>query len=357
MKFVRRLLFLAIGLALLYLLFKPLPFAPMGEWTPPTPPPETGPYAPNSLLAGVDRLDLGAGHFGPEDIALDAQGRIYGGTIDGKIMRLDASGKNPQVFADTHGRPLGFIFDHDGNLLVCDAAKGLLSVAPDGTITTLATEADGVPFRCTNDLDVAADGTIYFTDSSYKYPIELFIFNLVEHQPYGRFMSYDPKTKAVKVLESNLYFANGVAVSPDQSYVLFIETATYRVNRYWLTGPKKGQMDTFIDDLPGIPDGILGNGKGQYWITLVTPRSPTFDFLMSHPLLRKMYLRLPPSLRPKDKDYAYVMETDGDGKVLRILEDTSPTAFIKITNAVERDGMLYLGNIGQTAIGRVALPK
>jgi sugar lactone lactonase YvrE len=355
MKTICRLLALLIGLALVYLLVKPLPFGVMNTWNPPTPPAAVGPYAPNSLLAGVEPLAIG--HFGPEDIALDAQGRIYGGAIDGKIMRLDASGKNPQVFADTGGRPLGFIFDHDGNLLVCDSAKGLLSVAPDGKITSLATEADGVPFHCTNDLDVAADGTIYFTDSSYKYPIELFLFNLIEHDAYGRFMSYDPKTKAVKVLESGLCFSNGVAVSPDQSYVLFVETGTYRVDRYWLTGPKKGQMEVCIDDLPGVPDGILGNGKGHYWLTIVTPRDPTFDFLMSHALLRKMFLRLPASLRPAQKDFAYVMEIDGDGKVLRTLQDSSPTAFIKITNAVERDGMLYLGNIGASAIGRVALPK
>jgi len=39
---------------------------------------------------------------------------------------------------------------------------GLMSIAPDGTSTVLSTGAEGVPFRCTNDLDVAGDGTIYF---------------------------------------------------------------------------------------------------------------------------------------------------------------------------------------------------
>jgi sugar lactone lactonase YvrE len=354
MKFLCRLVLLAAALVVLYLLFLPLPFD-MGQWNPPVPPPATGPYAPNSLLANVDRLDLG--HFAPEDVALDAQGRIYGGTVDGKIIRLDPSGKNPQVFADTHGRPLGLIFDRAGTLFVCDAAKGLLSVAPDGTVTSLATEADGVPFRCTNDLDVAADGTIYFTDSSFKYPIEAFLADLIEHMPHGRFMAYDPKTKKVTVLVSGLFFSNGVAVSPDQSFVLFVETGTYRVDRYWLTGPKKGQNDIFVDDLPGIPDGILENAQGDFWITLVTPRDTTFDFLMAHPFLRKVYLRLPASLRSKSQNFACVVETDHEGKVLRTLEDTSAGAFIKITNAVENNGMLYLGNIGQSSIGRIALPK
>jgi sugar lactone lactonase YvrE len=175
--------------------------------------------------------------------------------------------------------------------------------------------------------------------------------------PHGRFMAYDPKTKKVTVLVSGLFFSNGVAVSPDQSFVLFVETGTYRVDRYWLTGPKKGQNDIFVDDLPGIPDGILENAQGDFWITLVTPRDTTFDFLMAHPFLRKVYLRLPASLRSKSQNFACVVETDHEGKVLRTLEDTSAGAFIKITNAVENNGMLYLGNIGQSSIGRIALPK
>jgi sugar lactone lactonase YvrE len=36
----------------------------------------------------------------------------------------------------------------------------------DGAIEVLATEADGVPFGFTNDVDIAPDGTIYFTDAS-----------------------------------------------------------------------------------------------------------------------------------------------------------------------------------------------
>ncbi|HEX3728458.1 MAG TPA: SMP-30/gluconolactonase/LRE family protein [Opitutaceae bacterium] len=354
MKTLARGLLVILVLYVAYLFLAPSPLD-LGTYQPEAMPPAVGAEAPNTLLAHVDRLDLG--HFAPEDVALDSQGRIYGGTIDGKIIRLDPAGKNPEVFADTHGRPLGLIFDRDGSLLVCDAAKGLLRVATDGTVKVLATEADGVPFRCTNDLDVAADGTVYFTDSSFKYPIEAFMADLVEHVPHGRFMAYDPKTNTVKVLVRDLYFANGVAVSPDQSFVLFVETADYRVNRYWLAGPKKGQNEVFADNLPGIPDGILGNGRGEYWVTLVTPRDGTFDWLLAHPTLRKVYLKLPGSLRAKQRDYAYVLKLNADGQVTQTLQDSSPSAFIKITNAVERDGQLYLGNIGQSSIGRAALPK
>ena len=67
------------GLALLYLLFKPLPFGAMNPWNPPTPPPATGPYAPNNLLAGVTPLDLGGHVVGiqPFDKATELAGKAY----------------------------------------------------------------------------------------------------------------------------------------------------------------------------------------------------------------------------------------------------------------------------------------
>ena len=146
---------LIIAAGLLYLLMWPVPITP-AAWTPPDAPILAGQFQQNSRLTTTQRLSLGTG-FGPEDVALDAQGRIYGGFEDGRIIQLQADGTQPRVFADTHGRPLGLSFDQTGNLIVADAIKGLLSVNPSGEVTALSTGADGIPFACTNDLDVAAD--------------------------------------------------------------------------------------------------------------------------------------------------------------------------------------------------------
>jgi hypothetical protein len=56
----------------------------------------------------------------------------------------------------------------------------------------LATEADGEKFGCLNDLDVGADGTIYFTEASRKFPMSQFANDLLEHQPNGRLLALDP---------------------------------------------------------------------------------------------------------------------------------------------------------------------
>ena len=220
---------LIVMVVLAYLLLAPVPITP-AAWTPPPAPALIGQYEQNTRLSPVQRLSLGEGHK-PEDVALDAEGKIYAGFEDGRIVVLQADGTEPRVFANTGGRPLGLIFDHQGNLLVADAIKGLLSIDKSGEVKVLATEADGIKFGCLNDLDVGADGTIYFTDASRKYPMSGFTNDLLEHQPNGRLLALDPTSQKPRTLLGDLYFANGVAVSPDQTFVLVAETGMYRVRR------------------------------------------------------------------------------------------------------------------------------
>jgi sugar lactone lactonase YvrE len=362
-----------VGLIVLYLLFWPVPISPQA-WTPPTAPPLTGQYQQNSRLSKIERLSIveGGTGFAPEDVAFDTEGRIYAGINDGRIIRLQPDGTRPEAFSNTHGRPLGLAFDSNGNLIVADATKGLLSISRDGSVAVLTTEADGVPFGWANDLDVAADGTIYFTDASTKFSLSNLTSDLLEHQPNGRLLAYDPKTKGTCTILSNLYFANGVAVSPDQSFLLVVETGAYRVRRVWLNkratqvvyvqsktspeAPKYETSEIFIDSLPGFPDGISSNGRDKFWLALVNPRDKALDKLLPHPFLRKVVARLPKFLQPPPQRYGFVLGLDVNGHVVENLQDGSQECYARVANAVEHQGTLYLGSIGESAVGRYRLP-
>ncbi|HKP38483.1 MAG TPA: SMP-30/gluconolactonase/LRE family protein [Pyrinomonadaceae bacterium] len=335
-----------------YLLLWPVPIDPVA-WNPPTAPELTGIYAQNNELAKTERLNVNS--EAPEDVAFDSQDRIYTGAADGHIFRLQPDGSRPEVFSHTYGRPLGLKFDAAGNLIVADAIKGLLSIDKGGSIAVLSNQADGVPFRCTNDLDIAADGTIYFTDASYKYPLTELKADMLDHRGNGRFLAYDPKTKQTRVLLRDLYFANGVALSPDQSFVLVNETGTYSIRRYWLKGEKQGQSETFIDNLPGFPDGLASNGRDIFWVAIVNRRDAVLDTLLRRPFLRKVVMRLPNFLQPAIKRYAFVIALDANGKVVRNLQDPSPQCFAAIANVVEHKGSLYFGSIGESSIGRMPM--
>ena len=346
---------LALGLVVCYLLLFPVNIDP-DAWAPPAAPKLVGVYEQNSRLAGLQRLAEGVA-VGAEDVAIDSQSRIYGGTADGRILKLQPDGSRPEVLAATGGRPAGLRFDSSDNLIVCDTYKGLLSIAPDGSVRVLSTAADGIPFRLTDDLDIAADGTIYFSDASSKFYSADYMADFVEHRPNGRLLAYDPKSGTTRVVLDKLYFANGVAVSPDQSFVLVAESSKYRVQRYWLSGPRRGRAETFIENLPGVPDGISSNGRDTFWLTLAAPREPSFDSLLARPLVRKIFWRLPRFMFPVPRRYGFVLGLAIDGRVIYNLQDPSEGSYAPITNAVEHDGMLYLGSLSESSIGRLAVPR
>ena len=256
MKKLSGIIVLLLAGAALYLALKTSPIDPLA-WDAPAAPQMTGVLEPNDTLMKAELLGQGQLH-GPEDTAVDSQGRVYAGLADGRVVRLDASGK-VETFVDTGGRPLGMDFDAAGNLILADAWKGLLRIDPQGKVETLATEADGVPFAFTDDLDIASDGRIYFSDASSKFHQPDYILDLLEARPHGRLLRYDPSTGKTEVLLKDLYFANGVALSANEDFVLVNETYRYRITRYWLKGEKAGQHEVFIDNLPGLPDNLQGD--------------------------------------------------------------------------------------------------
>lgn len=340
-------------LFILFFLFQSAPIDP-AAYAPLKGPELAGVLAPNHLLQQAELLAQGKIN-GPEEVALDSQGRVYGGTQDGKIMRLLPDGKL-EVFAETQGRPLGLQFDRNENLIVCDAYKGLLSIAPQGTIKVLATSAEGGPFKFTDALDISSEGIIYFTDASSKYRQDEYLYDLLEAKPYGRFMSYDPATGQVKVLMKNLYFANGVALSPREDFVLVNETYRYRIIRYWLKGPKTGTHEVFLDNLPGFPDNISGNRKGTFWLALFTVRNEAVDTLHPYPFLKAQMSKLPKAFWPKPKPYGFVLALDENGRITRSLHEPTGKHLKEITSAREYGGDLYLGSLHNDRIGKYKLP-
>jgi len=342
-----------LAILIIIFLLQSAPIDP-AAYTPPKSQKLTGVLAPNNLLQKAELLALGK-IDGPEEVAVDSQGRVYGGTQDGKIMRLLTDGKL-EIFAETQGRPLGIQFDKNRNLIVCDSYKGLLAIDPQGNIKTLAISADGVPFKFTDALDIASNGTIYFTDASSKYGQNEYLYDLSEAKPHGRFMSYEPATGQIKVLVKNLYFANGVALSQQEDFVLINETYRYRIIRYWLKGPKAGTHEIFIDNLPGFPDNISSNHEGTFWLALFTVRNEVMDRLHPFPFLKAQMAKLPRALWPNPKPYGLVLALDEQGEIIQSLHDTSGKYLREITSAREYGGYLYLGSLHNDRIGKYKLP-
>ncbi len=345
----------AVAIAVLaYLLLWPSPIDSVAYE--PTPKPSfEGPLAPNRLLESADRLAVGQ-VIGPEDVEVTSTGKIYTGTLDGRIVVIDATTNAVKTVAITGGRPLGIATAPNGDLIVADAVKGLLSVTPEGKITTLSTEANGKPFHFVDDVDVARDGTIYFSDASDKFGVDDHLLDMLEARPHGRLLRYDPGTKSTIVLLSDLYFANGVALSQHEDFVLVNETSRFRVVRYWLKGDRAGKSEVLVDDLPGFPDNITSNRRGAFWLALVTVRNETADWLSPRPTLKNVLAKLPRPLLPKPQAYGFVIKLDEWGHIVQSFQDPGGQHVPMITSAFEHDGYLYLGSLSNDFVGKFKLP-
>lgn len=322
------------------------------SWQPPVDTGFSGAMALNDLLDDAEVFTLEDG-VGPEDVAVDALGRIYGGLHDGRIIRILPGGEQETFTLIQGGRPLGLHFDASGNLIVADAWKGLLSVSPEGDITVLTTEYGGVPFAFTDDLDIATDGKIYFSDASDTYGQPDYRLDLLEARGHGRLLVYDPATKTTEQLLDGLYFANGIGLSQNEDFVLVNETGRYRVTRYWLKGENAGTSDVFIANLPGFPDGISANRAGIFWLAIPSPRNPLMDTIHPLPWAKSLVSKLPTFLQPSAIPQGTVLALNEDGEVVQAFHDSDGSKVYMITSAEQVGDTLYLGSLEAPQIVRL----
>ena len=211
----------SIVVSLAYLTFWPVPIDP-AVWTAPVDRGLVDPFAKNDRLSAAKAIQLGEFH-GPEDVALGFDGLLYSGTEDGNIISFHSDGSELQVFADVGGRPLGIDFA-GGFLYVANSFAGLQRVRRDGRVVTLVDEFEGKPIAYADDVAVAKDGSVYFTDASTKFAardwqgtFSASVLDIMEHGGHGRVLKYDPFSNETSLVMDGLNFANGIAVSDDQT--------------------------------------------------------------------------------------------------------------------------------------------
>ncbi|MCD9560897.1 hypothetical protein HAX54_019720 [Datura stramonium] len=231
-------------------------------------------------------------------------------------------------------------FVDSGELYIADAYFGLQVVGPNGGLATpLVQKFQGKPLVFTNDVDIDDyKDVIYFTETSTKYQRRHFVDSLSSGDATGRLMKYDKLTKRVTVLLGGLAFANGVALSKDRSFVLVAETSNFRIVRYWLKGPLAGTHDTFAE-LPGFPDNIRINSKGEFWVALQAINSVLEKKLQLEDVLGGGQL------------HASAIRLSEEGRVMEVLEDVEGKTLRSISEVEEKHGKLWFGSVVMPFLG------
>jgi sugar lactone lactonase YvrE len=292
---------------------------------------------------------------GPEDVAIGADGQLYAGLVDGRIVRIHPDSGRTDVVADTGGRPLGVEVDPDGGLVVCDPFRGVLHVDPaTGKVTTMTDKVDGITMLLCDNSSLTADGTVYFSDSSTQFGLDHYKGELLAHSGTGRLLRRTPDG-AVDLVADGLQFANGVALAADESWVAVAQTAAYCIDRVWLSGPRQGQRETLVDNLPAFPDNVSLGSDGLIWVALPSPRDSVLDLLLPRPAaVRRLVWALPDAVQPKPKSTVWVQAYDVTGRLVHDLQCEHPR-FRTVTGVRELDGVVWLGSLTSAAIGRIDL--
>ncbi|MHC8314564.1 SMP-30/gluconolactonase/LRE family protein [Pseudomonas sp. LB3P31] len=354
-KFRHAVLLVIVAIAA-YLLLMPTKVQPVAWNPPPAPSLTAGIYADNQRLKDVETVGVSSVE-GPEALLLEDNNLITG-LHDGRLIRTSLDGKTTKVLADTGGRPLGLARHPNGLLVIADGVKGLLSLDAQGRLIPLATEANGVPFGFTDDVAIDKSGHYaYFSDASSRFGYGHDGDAIIEHGGDGRLLRYDFQTGKTAVLLDKLEFANGVTLGPDDSFVLVNETGAYRISRYWLSGPKAGTHDVFIDNLPGLPDNLSFNGENRFWVAIYAPRNALLDATAPHPYVRKVIARAMQVLPKPVEKRAFALGLDLDGKVIANLQDGSSGNYSPITTVREYGEWLYFGSLKADHMVRLSLAK
>ncbi|MCC3305151.1 ABC transporter permease [Sneathiella sp. HT1-7] len=323
-------------------------------------------FEQNSKLNNARAIGLGT-IDGPEDVILDRQNRLYAGTREGWIVRFSGDNhEHQEVFARIGGRPLGMAFDAEDNLIICIGGMGVYGVHPDGEVYKITDETNRTPWkinddsrlRLADDLDIAPDGKIYFSEATIRYEMHSWAMDGLEGRGNGRLVCYDPAKKQTRTILRDLVFPNGVCIAHDGQSLFFAQTWACNIMQYWIAGPNKGKLEVAIENLPGNPDNINRASDGNYWLALTGMRTPAFDLAMKKPGFRtRMVKRVPPD------EWIYsninngcVIKFSGDGEVLETYWDKGGESHPAITSMREHRGKLYLGGLMNNRIGVIDLP-
>jgi sugar lactone lactonase YvrE len=288
--------------------------------------------------------------MGAEDVVVAPDGTVYTGTEDGAVWAVDPHTGSTRRVADTGGRPLGLELFGSGHLLVCDAVRGLLRVSPtSGTVEVLLELVDGAAMRFCNNAAIAHDSTIWFSDSSLHFGVDRWKDDFVQDTATGRLVRRDPDG-TVSVVLDGLRFANGVALAADESFVCVAECRGRTVVRLWLTGPRAGERDHLVTDLPGYPDNISRGSDGLIWVAVASPVDGLVERLGSAPLaVRRLVTKIPERLQPAPRRTIRVQAYADDGRLVHDLDIDHP-GFHMVTGVREHDGLVWMGSLHEPSV-------
>ncbi|WP_428194556.1 SMP-30/gluconolactonase/LRE family protein [Deinococcus saxicola] len=226
--------------------------------------------------AALERLWTGA-TWGEGPVYLP-DGRLVWSDIPGNRLLVWQEGGGVQEYLKPSHFQNGHVLDHQGRIIGCShGERAIVRQEHDGGWKVLVGEYQGRRLNSPNDVVVARDGSIWFTDPPYGLIQPHEGYGGTQEQPGQEVYRFDPETGNMRVVVRGMVCPNGLAFSPDESVLYVGDTAgTHPAETHWperhhhimahdMVDGQATNARLFAEVSPGFPDGFRIDVHGNLW--------------------------------------------------------------------------------------------
>lgn len=193
---------------------------------------------------------------------------LFSDIPNNRVLRWDETDNSISTFLSPSNFANGHTLDRQGRVLACEHfSRSVTRVEHDGTLTVIADRFEGKRLNSPNDLVVADDGAVWFTDPTYgisteyegsRSPSEIGSRNVYRVNPHGD----------IAAVYTDLIQPNGLAFSPGGDELYVVDSGCEPSALYAFSvvdGAVLGDRRLICECPAGIYDGIRIDRHGHIW--------------------------------------------------------------------------------------------
>ena len=202
---------------------------------------------------------------------------IFSDIPNNRQMRLLEDDNHLSVFQSPSFNSNGNTVDRQGRLVSCQhAARRVVRTELDGRMTIVADCYEGKRLNSPNDVVVASDDSIWFSDPSYGIGGNYEGLQAEQEQPTRNVYRVDAHTGTVTKVIDDFTRPNGLAFSPDEKKLYIVDSglthggsAHIRVFDVDAGTGRVSNGRVFAQDFaPGFTDGLRVDVEGNVWTSM-----------------------------------------------------------------------------------------
>jgi gluconolactonase len=204
---------------------------------------------------------------------------LFSDIPNNRIMRLSEDDNHLSVFRYPSFNSNGNTIDREGRLITCEhGGRRVTRTELDGSVTIIADKYNGKRLNSPNDIAVASDGSIWFTDPVYGITGNYEGIREWAEQEKHNVYRVDPKSGDIKVVVDDFVEPNGITFSPDEKKLYVIDTgftdgpdnpSHIRVFDVDVASGRLSNGKVFAEmPKPSITDGMRADTDGNIWCSM-----------------------------------------------------------------------------------------